>query len=295
MGSQRQAVVPKAVVIINAKRAPESLEPALRAAGLQAKVVLMDGDLEQTARNAVAQGATVVIAGGGDGTVSAIAAALAETESVLGVLPLGTFNNFARDLGIPLGIAAAARVIAHGRITAVDVGEVNGRVFINNSSIGLYPWIVERREHYERKGHNRFLAFVWASLPVLRRYRLLSVHLNVDGVGLVRHTPFVFVGNNVYRFEGLRAARRDSISAGTLCLAVAHRTGRAGLIRLAAHAVFGRLREARDFDLLTAKEISVETRRPTARVSLDGEVVRMNTPLHYRIRPGALRVFVPPE
>jgi diacylglycerol kinase family enzyme len=175
------------------------------------------------------------------------------------------------------------------------VGEVNGRVFLNNSSLGLYPTIVRQREkQQERLGRGKWPAFVWATLTVLKRYPFLNVRLSTDDQRLIRHTPFVFIGNNEYQMESFNVGARSCIDKGELSLYVAHRTGRLGLLRLAWRALFGGLRDEQDFDALCTKEIFIETRRPKRlRVATDGEVTVMTTPLHYRVRPGALRVLVP--
>ena len=270
---------------------------AFSACGVGARVSVArgGGDVEEFVRRALSNGARAVVAGGGDGTVGSVAGALVGTGRPLGVLPLGTLNHFAKDLGIPLGLEAAARNVCEGREALVDVGEVNGQVFINNSSLGLYPRIVRRREKLqEREGSGKWSAFLRASMAVLRRYPFLSVRLDADGQRIVRKTPFVFVGNNEYRMESLRMGGRERIDAGRLSLYVAHRTGRLGLLRLALSALFGRLGKAEDFDALDAQEIWVETRRPKRLpVATDGEVNVLSTPLHYRIRPGALKVIVP--
>jgi diacylglycerol kinase family enzyme len=210
---------------------------------------------------------------------------------------LGTLNHFAKDLHIPLDLDAAARVLLDGREARVDVGEVEGRIFLNNSSLGLYPSIVRHREkQQERLGRGKWPAFVWATLTVLKRYPFLNVRLSTDDQRLIRRTPFVFVGNNEYQMESFDIGARSCIDAGHLSLYVAHRTGRLGLLRLAWRALFGGLRDAEDFDALCTKEVFIETRRPKRlRVATDGEVTVMTTPLHYRVRPGALRVIVPKE
>ncbi len=277
-----------------------SLAELFREAGLEARVhIARDGAEAFAEARAAAErdGATALIAGGGDGTIGAIASLLAGTPKALGVLPLGTFNHFAKDLGVPSDITEAARVAASGRVVAVDVGEVNGRVFVNNSSIGIYPRIVRRRQRQqERLGRGKWAAFLFAAVAVFRLYPFLVVRLNVDGRMMLRRTPFVFVGNNVYQMEGLSVGARQRLDAGVLSLYVTHRTGRMGLAVLALRALFGRLRAAKDFDALTAREVWIETRRPRRlRVATDGEVTVMRTPLRYRIRPGALRVIVPEE
>jgi diacylglycerol kinase family enzyme len=277
-----------------------AVEAAFASCGVRARVTVVRGgvdDVTEIAQRARSNGARAVVAGGGDGTVGSVAAALAGTDMPLGVLPLGTLNHFAKDLRIPLGLEEAARNICEGREVSVDVGEVNGQVFINNSSLGLYPRIVRRREKLqEREGSGKWSAFFRASLAVLRRYPFLDVRLEADGRRIVRKTPFVFVGNNEYRMESLQMGGRERLDAGCLSLYVAHRTGRLGLLRLAVSALFGRLRQAEDFDSLDAEEIWVETRRPKRLpVATDGEVNAMTTPLHYRVRAGALKVIVPKE
>ena len=294
-------------VIINASAGSDDkhalrdqLAETLRAAGLDARLTLARGgnELMESAERAARDGCERVVAGGGDGTISTVAALLAGTDKVLAVLPLGTLNHFAKDLGLPLELEAAARVAATGRVVRVDVGEVNGRVFINNSSIGLYPRLVRRRQQQQdRLGRGKWAAFLFAGLSVLRRYPFLDVRLEADGRTFSRRTPFVFVGNNEYLMDGLQIGARARLDAGRLSLYVTHRTGRWGLLLLALRALTGRLSEARDFDALSAREITIETRRrkQRLRVATDGEVTVMRTPLHYRVRPGDLRVVVPSE
>ena len=274
-----------------------AVEAAFSACGVGAHVSVARGgvEVEEFVRRALSNGARAVVAGGGDGTVGSVAGAMLGSDRPLGVLPLGTLNHFAKDLNIPLALEEAARTVCEGWTVPVDVGEVNGRIFVNNSSLGLYPRIVRRRARLQaREGSGKWSAFARASLAVLRRYPFLSVRLDADGRRIVRKTPFVFVGNNEYQMESLRMGGRESIDAGRLSLYVAHRTGRLGLLRLALSALFGRLRQAEDFDALDAEEIWVETRRPRRLpVATDGEVTVMTTPLHFRVRPGALRVIVP--
>jgi diacylglycerol kinase family enzyme len=243
----------------------------------------------------VKENSQVIVAGGGDGTINAVANELMGTSITLGVLPLGTFNHFAKDLHIPQGLEDAARNLITGHAVPVDVGEVNGRIFLNNSSLGIYPHIVRQREQEQKNGRHKWVALVRASLSVLEHYSLLRVRLRVDGKDSWRRTPMVFVGNNKYEMEGLNFGARKKLDAGELSLCVANCARRVDLLRLAFLALFGRLHEAGDFEVLSASEISIETRRPRISVSTDGEVIQMNTPLNYCIHPGALRVIVPVE
>ncbi len=281
------------------EKARERLAELFSEGGLDARISLARSGEEiiEMAKRAVQEGCQPIVAGGGDGTINAVASVVVGTDRALGVLPLGTLNHFAKDLHIPLDLDAAARVIMDGREALVDVGEVEGRIFLNNSSLGLYPSIVRHREkQQERLGRGKWPAFLWATLSVLKRYPFLNVRLSTDEQRLVRRTPFVFVGNNEYQMESFDIGARSCIDAGHLSLYVAHRTGRLGLLRLAWRALFGGLRDAVDFDALCTKEVFIETRRPKRlRVATDGEVTVMTTPLHYQVRPGALRVLVPKE
>jgi diacylglycerol kinase family enzyme len=249
--------------------------------------------LVQIARAAVMERARAVVAAGGDGTINAVASIVVGTDIPLGIIPAGTLNHFAKDAGIPLDLEEAARIILNGTVRQVDVGEVNGRIFLNNSSLGIYPEIVRIREYLERLGARRWMGILRATIHGLRRMPMLRVRLNADGRELRRKTPFVFVGNNVYEMEGLSLGSRKSLNAGALCLCVAHRTGRSGLVRLAWHAIRGKLKEARDFDMLTAKSVTAETPVKRLQVAVDGEIREMEPPLQYRIREAALRIIVP--
>ena len=293
---------PRVTVILNAGagggHAPEAVERLrgkLAAAGLQPNVLQVSGEqIQAETRNAVAAGVGAVVAGGGDGTVSAVAAMLCGTTTPLGVLPMGTLNHFAKDLGIPLDEDAAIANVAAGQCKTVDVGEVNGRVFINNSSLGLYPDIVrERNQRQHRLGHGKWRALLDASINAARRYPVLDVTIELDGQTLARRTPFVFIGNNAYTMEGFEIGERRGLDQGLLSLYLTHRMGRFGLLQLAVRALMHRLQQARDFDVVAAQQFTVYTHHRHLRVATDGEVSMMNTPLRYSTRPGALQVIVP--
>ncbi len=292
-----------AIVIVNAGSG-DGNDPALvdrlarlfDDAGLHAEIELAHGgdEIAAAVKKAIAQQPRLIVAGGGDGTVSSIAAALVDTDLTLGVLPLGTLNHFAKDLGIPLELADAVAVLAEGRAARVDVGEVNGRIFVNNSSLGLYPDIVRDRERQQKRlGRGKWPALVWATLGALRRYPFLSVRLVVDGEDRWRRTPFVFIGNNEYQMEGFAIGERSGIDHGLLSLYVAQRPGRWRLLQLAIRALAGRLRQARDFDIVLATDIVIQSRKKRLRVATDGEVTVMTPPLHYRVRPASLIVMRP--
>jgi YegS/Rv2252/BmrU family lipid kinase len=294
-------------VISNAKSGPTrraelatTLRDLFAKYGAEAKIELVEeGErLSEVAKRAIADGCRTLVAAGGDGTINAVAqAVLASKEAcadvVLGVLPLGTLNHFAKDLGIPLDLDEAVRTIVHGDVQKVDVGEVNGKTFVNNSSLGLYPSLVKRREQSQSLGRSKWSAFAIAMWTVMGRYPLVQVAIEIDGRKISRKTPLVFVGNNQYVIEGLRLGKRERLDAGTLCVFLTRDVSRAKLCWFAIRALFGKLRDEKDFDALETTGLTIRTSGKHARISADGEIDRLAIPLVYRIRPKALLVVVP--
>ena len=278
-----------------AVEAADRLKDVFATAGRDARITLAEGGakISSAMRREVADGCETLIAGGGDGTINSGAAAVLGHKISLGVLPLGTLNHFAKDLGIPLDLEEAARVVLEGVVCKVDVGDVNGRLFLNNSSLGVYPAIVRLRERYQARGRGKWIAALWASLAVLRRNPFMGVRISAEGETAVRRTPFVFVGNNEYRMAGLNPGVRESIARGHLALYVLNAGGRMGLLQLAWGVVLRGAAEVKELDLITVEDITVETRRRNLQVALDGEVVTLQSPLRYRVKPAALEVHVP--
>ncbi|PHK96280.1 diacylglycerol kinase [Pseudoroseomonas rhizosphaerae] len=252
------------------------------------------GEVLETARAALEEPWDAIVAGGGDGTIGTVAGLLAGSGTPLGVLPLGTLNHFARDLGIPAEPEAAAAIIAAGHLRRVDVAEVNGRVFINNSSVGLYAdMVAERDRHRRRRGWRKGPAMLLASARIFLRFARRRLLVRSGGRQERLRTPLVFIGNNTYKTSLPHAGTRAALDEGTLCLCVTRHRSRLGLLRLGLRAALGRLRAERDFEMRCVTEAEIRSRSPVLRVSLDGEVATMATPLRYSIRPGALRVLAP--
>jgi diacylglycerol kinase family enzyme len=289
-------------VIINASSgAPKisglsaDLAGRFKAAEFEPDIRLVNSpEIAAEVRRAVAAKPGMIVIGGGDGTLSAAASSLIGTGTALGILPLGTFNHFAKDLHIPLDIEGAVQTIAGAQTLKVDVGAVNDRFFLNNSSLGLYPKVVAGRDALQQRlGRGKLPALIWSGLGVLRRYPFLNVRIAIDGTELARRTPFVFVGNNRYEMEGFRIGERARLDGAELSLYVANRTGRLGLLLLTVRALFKRLKQSKDFDMTAATSMQVETRHDRLRVANDGELCYMRTPLNYRVLPAALSVIVP--
>jgi diacylglycerol kinase family enzyme len=233
----------------------------------------------------------VLVAAGGDGTVSAVAAVAVDTNSTFGVIPLGTLNHFARDAGIPLDRDKAIAAIADGRVDDLDVADLNGRVFVNNASLGLYSRLVFERKSEQRRGRRKWTAFGVASFRVWYRYRLLTVRITVDGHNAMHRTPFVLVGNGAYQSEGLGLGRRSSLHGGQLSVYVAPECGRFEFIGLPLRALLHRLPQEK-FEAFFGRNVTIEPAHPRVSVALDGEVVIANPPLRYRSRVAALRTIV---
>ena len=250
-------------------------------------------DVLTLARDAVNAGAEIVVAAGGDGTVNAVASAVAGTRAAMGLLPLGTLNHFAKDLGIPTERGEAIDVLAQGGTARVDVAEVNGRIFVNNSGVGLYPTIVRLREQRQQHGWRKWPAFAVATITALARYRKLHVRVSANGQALARTTPIVFVGNNRYATVGPKLGTRERLDRGELSLVIPHPHRPLRLLWYAVLALLGRRFERDDVDVIHAPALRIESRHEHLRVSIDGEVATLPAPLEYRVRPRALRVLVP--
>ena len=285
-------------VIVNphsgSSRKPEEIERLFRDAGAEADVRPAEGNPADLARDIAREAPPLIVAAGGDGTVSAVASALVGTSIPLAVLPVGTLNHFARDIGVPEDPATAVRIALGGKTRAIDVGEVNGRVFVNNASVGLYPAIVHRREKQQRRlGRSKWQAMLWAIHAVLRSHPFLDLTLTIGGVEHHRRTAFVFIGNNIYQMEGFMVGLRERLDAGTLSVYLTHRGGRLGLVLLAVRALFGKLLGAKGFEAAAVSHLRIDSRHTRLLVATDGEVDALDLPLVFRIRPRALQVLVP--
>ena len=252
-------------------------------------------EVSKLAREAMQSGATLIVAAGGDGTINAVASVLVGTESILGVLPLGTLNHFCRDLGIPVKMDEAIENLKGGSESAIDVGEVNGRIFLNNLGLGLYPEIVRRREERQTRGESKWIAAALATIRSLRHYHRLALQITAGGKELSRKTSIVFLGNNEYTIEGPDIGTRTRLDAGIMCLYITGETSALKLIGFSVSALLGRLQMNQKYDKILTEDLWIRSRHRTLNVTLDGEVIPLETPLHCRVHPKALRVLVPKE
>jgi len=268
---------------------------ALKDAGISAKVELIGGDeCAIRSRGIAERGDELMVVGGGDGTVSAAASALIGTRTMLGILPLGTLNHFARDLGIPTKLEEAIQLIVDRPEREVDIAEMNDRIFINNSAIGLYPLMVLDRDlQRKRLGRSKRLAMLVASLRTLARFGHQRLTLTVNEEKAKVDTPLLFVGNNDYRIDIGAPGQRDSIDNGRLSVFVMRKKTRVSFVAASIRALFNRTRGDDMVQLEGVTRLRVSSGKRSLAVSLDGEVVRAEPPLDYKIRRKALRVIAP--
>jgi YegS/Rv2252/BmrU family lipid kinase len=291
----------RAVTLVNkkggsvARGVAARIGEALTAAGIDGEVLLVSGkDCAALAADHVKNGVELLIAAGGDGTMGAVAGELAGSKTTMGILPLGTLNHFARDLGIPLDLDEAAKAIATGRKRRVDIAEVNGRAFVNNASIGLYPLMVmDRDAQRHRLGRSKRLAMLVASMRTMARFHARRLRLSTGGDEARLDTPLLFVGNNHYRLALPGAGRRDSLDRGELSVMVMRSKSLPGFLAATGRALLGLSRENDMVRLDEVRQIKVDSRRSRLTLAIDGETVALAPPLTFRIRPKSLRVIVP--
>jgi diacylglycerol kinase family enzyme len=280
----------------------DTVRSAFAAHGISCEVEALSGDrladaasraLQKAQRNEV----DAIVAGGGDGTIHTVASVLARTGVPLGILPLGTLNHFAKDLGIPPDLDGAVEIVAAAHGVDIDVGEVNGMIFINNSSIGVYPYMVLDRERLRRRrGLRKWVAMALAGLHMIRIFPVRRLRVRAEGWVEPCRTPCLFVGNNRYNLS-LRALRkRESLDAGELWFYIVRHQTRLSLLWFTLRSLLGLANTEQDLHVFGAKHAEIFARRRKRRlaIALDGEVAFLRPPLHYRIRAGELRVYAPP-
>ena len=276
-----------------ATRHREELERLCEARGYPVQILyLEDPKTFDEIERGVREERPLILAAGGDGTLNAVAGKLVGSTTALGALPLGTLNHFTKDLGIPQSLEAALAVALTGKATMVDVGEVNGNLFLNNSSIGVYPTLVRQREFLQQKGIGKWFAFARAFFSAFWRYPLVNVEVETNGKTVTSRTPFLFIGNNRYEFCAPHIGVRPSLTRGLLWACQAPEASRFKLLRMALFAMLGgaSVKGALQFE---TEYLVVHSPKKQLQVATDGEVRCFKTPLRYRIRKAALRVMVP--
>lgn len=265
------------------------IEQAFRAGERAITLTLVEGKDVASAVERY-RGAPRVAVGGGDGTMGQAAGVLANSGSELAILPLGTRNHLARQLGVPLDLAEAARLAAAGGSASIDLGMAGNRTFINNASLGAYVDLVRLRD---ASSLPKWAASIVAGWRVLRKLRASRFELELDGKARTIRTVMLFIGNNLYEVSEGRPGERAALDDGLLSIFALAPMTRGSLVRAALGVAFGRPDMARDFALeTTARKVELRG-EGTVSVALDGERVHLPLPLVFAIRPRVLKVVSP--
>lgn len=276
----------------------ESLGELFEANGLNA-VIDADGErpLMDRIADAVSSDADIIVAAGGDGTITAIAGAMVGSPKNLAILPLGTFNAVAKDLHLPLDLPGAVAALATGTSHQIDVAEVNGRVFMQKVVIGLIPGLAAGREHL--RGHETAgakIGFMRYFFRRLARAKRLAVVIDPnEGARRVERVQAMAVACNAYD-EGMgKFFSRTSLDRGTLTLYILKHFTARDFIRLVTGMLIGRWQDDDALSMESVKSVTIDTRQSLIKVMFDGEVETFHTPLKFSILPKALSVIVPAE
>jgi diacylglycerol kinase family enzyme len=281
------------------ERSRAALEQAFAARGNPVRFHLIDtpDDVEATiveARQACREQPGVLVAAGGDGTVNASVAAIAGSDIPFAVIPLGTFNYFARDIGMPLEPGAAAAAILGGHIAPMHVARINKHPFLVNASIGLYVRLIQERERHGRKlGRNRVTAVASGLLTALRGHYAMTLNMVVDGKPRTIRTPVVFLGKNYLQLKKLDFDIVEGIAAGQVGVITLEDANPLTMIGIAWRTLFGRPEEAQKLNAFCAEKLEIKTRRPLMSVVVDGEIMALQTPLKIEVQRDALLVVRP--
>lgn len=273
-------------------------ESALRTAAEEGglRVVEVDRNLNvrTVVRDALAAGMKSFVVAGGDGSVHHVAQSLVGTEGILGVLPVGSLNHLARDLEIPLDDWRAAFEIAlRGEVRQIDVGRINGRYFLNSVMLGIYPTLSEFRERF-RSMHSRWRAYVKAGRLALRQFPHVSLVVELDGrVETFRTQMFVVAVNSYDLTQAGLVSPKTTFNDGRVTIYSLDFMSRGQFVRAAAKYFRGKIVDVPGFRRIRTTKLSVDTARRTMRVSIDGELIEMETPLQIAAVPSSLLVRAP--
>jgi diacylglycerol kinase family enzyme len=258
-----------------------------------------DAAAEMAAR--AARDGAILVAAGGDGTLNAVAHEAVRQGCVFGVLPQGTFNYFGRTHGIPEDLAEAVHALLRARVRRVQIGMLNGRSFLVNASVGLYPRLLEEREHDKQQfGRSRVVAILSALKTALGRHRNLRIQLELDGRTHRLRTPTLFVGNNRLQMEQVGMQPLDhAVEEGRLAAIAPRPVGKLRMLGLLLRGALGRLGEAEDVRAFDFRKMTVHapllSGRRRIKVAMDGEVCKLELPLHFEALDGSLALLVAEE
>ncbi|MGE0824593.1 MAG: diacylglycerol kinase family protein [Candidatus Binatia bacterium] len=240
----------------------------------------------------------IVVAAGGDGTISTVARAVLPSGLPFGVLPQGTFNFFGRAHGLSSDITEATQALVHATVRPARVGLVNKQLFLVNVSVGLYAQVFEDREFYKKRlGRSRAVALASTLMTVLRQHRRFTLHLDADAHVQEVHTSTLVVGNNEPQLERLGIPAVRALEEARLIAIVVRSVGMLGLLRLVYDGAMGQLGQAEHVTTFAFDRLTVNARFPfrhrRVKVAIDGELTRLSLPLVFEVAPTPLWLLVP--
>lgn len=270
-------------------------EEVFRAAGHEIEITVASGEgmadiLERTSRR---DDLDAMLAGGGDGTISAAAAIAWKNGMPLGVVPAGTMNLFARALKLPLDIWKVLDVLAEGRIVAADIGSADGRAFVHQFSMGLHARMVRYRESYSFASRlGKIRASTRAALGVMLNPPEFEIEFEVDGVRETRKVSAISVSNNHFGSNALMYA--DDLTGGHLGFYTAAPLKPHGVAKLAFDILRGKFRESPLITEMsvTAVNLHFPKERHNTNCVIDGELLPVGRDVALRVHPGELRLLV---
>jgi diacylglycerol kinase family enzyme len=284
-----------------ARDTQEVMREILLTAGQRHEFMLIEDTREvQTIAQRAAQAAKendgAVVVGGGDGTINAAAHAVLDSGRPFGVVPQGTFNYLSRTYGIPSDPADATHALLNARLRPVQVGTINDRIFLVNASLGLYPQLLEEREHATRQfGRSRAIA-IWSGLAtLLKGHRQLTLEIEHDAQREIVRTPTVFIGNNPLQLERVGLPEADDVERHRLAAVVVRPVSTRELLWLALRGALGQLGDdsnVRNFPFRELRVKGVGRTRGAVRVAIDGEIVRLQPPLTFAIADRPLMLML---
>lgn len=282
----------------------EVIEGVLAASGCAYDLTVLErgGKLDEAARQAVAKARRdggAVVAAGGDGTISTVAGVVLGSGCPFGVLPQGTFNYFGRTHGIPEDLEEATRALLTAEPRPVQVGRLNDRVFLVNASVGLYPTLLEQREHDKRRfGRSRFVAVLSAIRTLLGFRKQLSIQFERDGKPASAKISTLFVGNSTLQMEqaGI-GTMKAALEQGRLAAIAPKAVGKLALLGLMLRGALGQLGDAEELISFSFKRMTVRQRswygKGKVKVAIDGEVLKLSPPLQFEVIEDQLLLLTP--
>ena len=289
----------KSALVINTasrrgRRLFKTAQELLTEAGIKVVSYPVDNpkDLRPTVKKLVQEGYELIIVGGGDGTISTVVNELAYSKTVLGLLPLGTANSFARSLDISTNLTEAVEVIAKGRVVDIDLGKINEEYFANVASIGFATQVAEQIPHLSKRylGALAYLLETGRQLVALRRF-------NVSFKGQETSDPFwtyqIVIANGGYYGPASMAAKTRLQSADLVAFTFKQLTP-FQLIMLWLRSATGTKMTQQGIDYIAVDMELVLKTTPVKEVSIDGEI-KTKTPIHISVAALALKILVPQE